>query len=200
MLDAAVTEFARHGFHAAGMDEIAARAGVSKPMVYLYLGSKEELFTACLHREGTRLMQAIVDAVTPADADRRYPPDEQLWRGLEAFFTFVDAHRDGWAVLYREARGVSGFSGDLAAMRERMVDALAGLLARAVAVQGRPASPTDLRAMAYALVGAAESTADWFVDLEHADPGAAATRLMNLLWLGSRSLLHGETWLPPSAG
>lgn len=198
MLDAAVAEFARHGFHAASMDEIAARAGISKPMVYLYLGSKEELFTACLHREGTRLMRLIVDAITPADPDLRYPPDEQLWRGLEAFFGFVDGNRDGWAVLYREARGVSGFSGDLAAMRERMVEAVAELLARAVDAEGRQASATDLRAMAYALVGAAESTADWFVDRERADPSAAATRLMNLLWLGSRSLLHGETWLPPS--
>jgi AcrR family transcriptional regulator len=197
MLDAAVAEFARHGFHAASMDEIAARAGISKPMVYLYLGSKDELFTACLHREGTRLMQVIIEAITPTDPDHRYPPDEQLWRGLEAFLRFVDGHRDGWAVLYREARGVSAFSRDLAAMRERLIDAVAEVLARAAALQGREASGTDLRAMAYALAGAAESTADWFVDRERADPAAAATRLMNLLWLGSRSLLHGETWLPP---
>ncbi|MFD6734770.1 TetR/AcrR family transcriptional regulator, partial [Micromonospora aurantiaca] len=43
MLDAAVKVFSRRGFHAASMDEIADDAGISKPMVYAYLGTKEEL-------------------------------------------------------------------------------------------------------------------------------------------------------------
>lgn len=59
MLDAAVKVFSRRGFHAASMDEIADDAGISKPMVYAYLGTKEELFIACLHRESTRMMEAI---------------------------------------------------------------------------------------------------------------------------------------------
>ena len=63
LLASAARVFARRGFHAASMDEIAEVAGISKPMVYAYLGSKEELFTACLHREGTRLMEAIAAAV-----------------------------------------------------------------------------------------------------------------------------------------
>src|SRR5207302_9144494 len=74
MLDAAVAVFSASGFHAASMAEIAARAGISKPMVYAYLGTKEELFVVCLHREGTRLMEAIAGVVEP-----NLPPDEQLW-------------------------------------------------------------------------------------------------------------------------
>lgn len=65
MLDAAVRIFSRHGYHGASMDEIAERAGISKPMVYAYLGTKEELFVACLHREGTRMMEAIAGAAAP---------------------------------------------------------------------------------------------------------------------------------------
>ena len=42
------------------------------------------------------------------------PPDEQLWRGLRAFFRFVGAHRDGWAVLYRQARADVAFAAELA--------------------------------------------------------------------------------------
>src|ERR1051326_8560060 len=72
MLDAAVGVFSAAGYHAASMDDIAERAGISKPMVYAYLGTKEELFIACVHREGTRLMEAIV-AATALDV----PPDEQ---------------------------------------------------------------------------------------------------------------------------
>lgn len=110
MLDAAVVEFARHGFHAASMDEIAARAGVSKPMIYAYLGSKDDLFVACLHREGTRLLEAIVEVV-----EFELAPDEQLWRGMRAFFGYVADNRDGWTVLYRQAQG--RFAAERAVMR-----------------------------------------------------------------------------------
>ena len=51
MLDAAVRTFGQRGYRAASMDEIADLAGVSKPLVYLYLNSKEDLFTACIRRE-----------------------------------------------------------------------------------------------------------------------------------------------------
>lgn len=196
MLDAAVRVFSRRGFHTASMDEIAEDAGISKPMVYAYLGTKEELFIACLHREGTRLMEAIAGVVGDD-----LPPDEQLWRGLRAFFGFVGAHRDGWAVLYRQARGEQRFAGELAAMRTRMIEVVAGMLGRALIGQparadGREVRETDLSVMAYALVGATESLADWLADHPEADPEKTATRMMNVAWLGAGQLLAGETWRP----
>lgn len=191
MLDAAVRVFSRRGFHAASMDEIAEGAGISKPMVYAYLGTKDELFIACLHREGTRLMEAIATAVAPD-----LPPDEQLWRGLRAFFRFVGAHRDGWSVLYRQARGEQRFAGEVAKMRARIVEVIAGMLGRAVRGDGREVRDTDLEVMTYALVGAAESLADWLADHPDADPDKTATRLMNVAWLGAGQLLRGEVWRP----
>ena len=191
MLDSAVKVFSARGYHAASMDEIAEDAGISKPMVYAYLGSKEMLFIACLHREGTRMMEAIVAAIAPD-----IPADEQLWRGLRAFFGFVGAHRVGWAVLYRQARGEPPFTGELAAMRGRMVEVVAGMLGRAMTAQGREARETDLEVMAYALVGAAESVADWLTDHHEADPEKAATRLMNITWLGAGQLMYGQVWRP----
>ncbi|MFI6286758.1 helix-turn-helix domain-containing protein [Streptomyces sp. NPDC051018] len=65
MLDAAVRTFGRRGYRAASMDEIAELAGVSKPLVYLYLNSKEELFTACIRREAAALLAAVRDAAEP---------------------------------------------------------------------------------------------------------------------------------------
>jgi AcrR family transcriptional regulator len=196
MLDAAVKVFSRRGYHAASMDEIAEDAGISKPMVYAYLGAKQALFIACLHREGTRMMEAIVGAV---GAD--LPPDEQLWHGLRAFFGFVGTHRDGWAVLYRQARGEQRFAGELAAMRSRMIEVVAGMLGRALVGQapradGREVRETDLQVMAYALVGATESLADWLADHPEADPEKTATRMMNVAWLGAGQLLAGESWRP----
>ncbi|MFF3853114.1 TetR/AcrR family transcriptional regulator [Micromonospora sp. NPDC002575] len=191
MLDAAVRIFSRRGFHAASMDEIAEDAGISKPMVYAYLGSKEELFVACLHREGTRMMEAIAGAAAP-DLDA----DERLWRGLRAFFGFVGAHRDGWAVLYRQARGSQPFAGELAAMRARLVEVVAGMLDHALRARGREVSATDLEVVAYALVGASESLGDWLADHPEADPEKTATRMMNVAWLGADQLLRGLTWHP----
>ncbi|MDM4721880.1 TetR/AcrR family transcriptional regulator [Micromonospora sp. WMMA1363] len=193
MLDAAVKVFSRRGYHAASMDEIADNAGISKPMVYAYLGTKEELFVACLHREGTRMMQAIAGAVAPD-----LPADQRLWRGLRAFFGFVGAHRDGWAVLYRQARGEQPFAGELAAMRARLVEVAAGMLDHALRAEGHEVAETELEVVAYALVGATESLADWLADHSEADPEKTATRMMNVAWLGAAQLLGGTTWRPPT--
>jgi AcrR family transcriptional regulator len=195
MLDAAVRVFSRRGFHAASMDEIADDAGISKPMVYAYLGTKEELFLACLRREATRLMEAVARVVEPD-----LPPDEQLWRGLRAFFGFVGAHRDGWSVLYRQARGHERLAGEVAAMRGRIVEVVAGMLRRATHDQGCQVRDTDLEVMAYALVGATESLADWLAEHPDADPEKTATRMMNVTWLGAGQLLGGEIWRPVNRG
>lgn len=124
MLDAAVAVFSRRGFHLASMDDIAEVAGVSKPMIYAYLGSKDDLFIACIHRETQRLMELITAAV-PAGL----PPDERLRRGLLAFFEFVTEYRDGWIMLYRQARVHGTFAGEITAARGRIIIMVAGLLA-----------------------------------------------------------------------
>ena len=195
MLDAAVSVIAKRGFHGASMDEIAEVAGISKPMVYAYLGTKDELFIACLHREATRLVEAVVGAVRPAAA-----PAEQLWNGLHAFFGFVGTNRDGWTVLYRQARGREPFASELATMRERMVQIVSHLLARAVALAGGRGGPADLEPVTYALIGAAESMADWLVDHPDEDPDKTASRLMSFIWLGADDSLRGEVWRPGSSG
>jgi AcrR family transcriptional regulator len=194
MLDAAVVVFSRRGYHAASVDEIAELAGISKPMVYAYLGTKEELFIAVLHREGVRLMEAIAAAV-----GRDLGPDEQLWRGLRAFFGFVAAHRDGWAVLYRQARGQEPFAAVLAQMRARIADIVAGMFVRAAeaAGGGEPSGEERFSMLAYAVVGAAEASADWFVDRPEEDPDVTATRLTDVLWSGAGALLRGATWPAP---
>ncbi|WP_309223078.1 TetR/AcrR family transcriptional regulator [Micromonospora sp. CP22] len=192
MLDSAVRVFSRRGYHGASMDEIAEVAGISKPMVYAYLGTKEELFVACLHRESTRMMEAIAGAAAPD-----LPADERLWRALRAFFGFVGAHRDGWAVLYRQARAEQPFAQELAVMRARLVEVVAGMLDHALRAEGHEVAGGELELVAYALVGASESLADWLAAHPEADPEKTATRMMNVAWLGAEQLLHGVTWHPP---
>lgn len=178
MLDAAVAAFSASGYHEASMDDIAARAGISKPMVYAYLGTKEELFVACLQREATRLIEAMVRSAAPG-----LGAQEQLSRGLRSFFAFVAAHREGWRVLYRQARGP--FAAELATIRTRMVEVVAGLLRRAADAR----TERDVTVLAYALVGACESLADWLVDNADEPAEATADRLLRFVWPGVASLL-----------
>ena len=175
MLDAAVAVFSRRGFHLASMEDIAEVAGVSKPMIYAYLGSKDDLFIACIHRETQRLMELITAAV-PAGM----PPDERLRRGLLAFYEFVTEYREGWIMLYCQARVHGTFAGEIAAARERIIIMVAGLLANS--------SDDDAHArampLAHALVGAAEALADWGLEHPEETPDALVTRLMDVVWTG----------------
>lgn len=187
MLDAAVEVFSLRGFHLASMDEIAEAAGVSKPMIYAYLGSKDDLFGACIRREAGRLMERIATAVPAAST-----ADERVYRGLLAFFEFVTDHRDGWIVLYRQARVQGAFAGQITAAREQIIVAVAVLLAGSGDDTARAkATPT-----AYALVGAAEALSDWGVEHPEQTPERLARRLMDLVWTGLGGLFRGERWEP----
>src|SRR5947199_7675567 len=93
MLDAAGAAFAAHGFHAASMDEIAAAAGISKPMLYNYFGSKQGLYLAFVERDGRDLLESMRLAASPNSS-----AGERLRAGILAFLTYVAHTSSGWAV------------------------------------------------------------------------------------------------------
>ncbi|MGY3203353.1 TetR/AcrR family transcriptional regulator [Streptomyces sp. TE5632] len=195
MLDAAVRTFGRRGYTAASMDEIAELAGVSKPLVYLYLNSKEELFTACIRREATALIEAVRAGASP-----ELPADRQLWSGLTAFFTHTARHPDAWAVLHLQARTHGEvFAAEVATMRAEVVAFVTELiLAAAREAHRKPDLPGgEVSGLAEALVGAAEALADW----ANATPGVTARQasatLMNFSWEGLGDLMAGRRWSPP---
>ncbi|MER6219519.1 TetR/AcrR family transcriptional regulator [Streptomyces sp. 900105755] len=195
MLDAAVRTFGQHGYMAASMDEIAELAGVSKPLVYLYLNSKDDLFTACIRREAGALTEAV-----RAGVDRALPPDRQLWDGLRAFFTHTAEHPDGWSVLHLQARTHGErFASEVAAMREEIVAFVTQLIVAAARAAHRDPdlAEGEVAGLAEALVGAAESLATW----ANATPGVtarqAAATLMNFAWAGLGDLMEGRPWSPP---
>src|SRR5439155_14821409 len=80
MLDAAVQMFSVNGYHETSMDAIAAEAEISKPMLYLYYGSKEDLFGACLDRELRRFIDAL-----RADIDFTQNPRDLLRNTIGSF-------------------------------------------------------------------------------------------------------------------
>ncbi|MFJ3235499.1 TetR/AcrR family transcriptional regulator [Streptomyces sp. NPDC086787] len=197
MLDAAVRTFGRRGYMAASMDEIAELAGVSKPLVYLYLNSKESLFTACIRREAAALVRAVRGAVRTD-----LPADRQLWDGLRAFFAHTAEHPDGWSVLHLQARTHGEpFAAEVAAMRAELVAFATHLLvvAARAAHQDPDLPERGVAGVAEALVGAAESLATWANTTPGVTARESAATLMNLAWAGLGNLLEGRPWLQPPA-
>jgi AcrR family transcriptional regulator len=155
ILDVAGQVFARAGYESAPMDEIADRAGVSKPMLYTYFGSKEGLYLAYIERAGGELVERLVGAA---------PPEDQSTAGLKAriteFLAFVDEHGDGWKVLFRELASTRPFAERVARLRERIAEAIRRMIDAAGLERPPPASD----AIAHAIVGAGESLANWWLD------------------------------------
>lgn len=201
MLDGALAVFSERGFHAASMDEIAERARVSKPLLYLYLGSKEETFRACIAREADRLVDAIGAATRAEPADEA----ERLWRGLAAFFTYVSENRSSWVVLYQQGRSLNDSVADqLAEVRGEIVSTVADLVLRAMRARaperggpGYAAMRREAGATAHALVGAADAMADWAVSHPEEAPQTTAKRLMSLMWVGMERTARGERFTAP---
>lgn len=196
MLDAAVQIFGRRGYMAASMDEIAELAGVSKPLVYLYLHSKEDLFTACIRREAAALTAAVRAGVSP-----ELPADRQLWEGLQAFFAHTAEHPHAWSVLHLQARTHGEpFAAEVTAMREEIVAFVTRLVAAAAREAHRnPDLPEhEVAGLAEALVGAAEWLAAWANATPHATARQAAATLMNFAWSGLGNLMQGRRWTPPA--
>ena len=158
ILDVAGAVFAGSGYHSASMDEIADSAGVSKPMLYTYFGSKEGLYLAYIRRAGGELLERLV-AARPRDPS----PGARLRARITEFLAFVEEHRDGWKVLFGEVGSSRPFAENVAAVREQIAEAIRVMIEGGTGSRcgyARPASD----AIAHALVGAGESLANWWLD------------------------------------
>ena len=191
MLDAAVQIFSVNGYHETSMDAIAAEAQISKPMLYLYYGSKEELFGACLSRELSR----FVDAVR-ADINFTQSPKELLRNAVLSFLHYIDVNRASWMVLYTQATSSQAFAHTVREGRERIIDLVARLLRSGTR---HPEPDTDFDMMAVALVGAGEAVATR-VSTGDAGVHEAAELMINLFWRGLKGRPADTPAVPAASG
>jgi AcrR family transcriptional regulator len=167
--------FSVNGYHETSMDAIAAEAEISKPMLYLYYGSKEELFGACLDRELTRFVDDVRSKI-----DFSQSPKDLLRTAVLAFLNYIDANRASWMVLYTQATSSQAFAHTVREGRERIIDLVGRLLRSGTR---HPEPDTDFDMMAVALVGAGEAVATR-VSTGDADVDEAAELMINLFWRG----------------
>ncbi len=141
------------------MDRIAELAGVSKPMLYAYFGSKEGLYVAYIERNGRELVQRLLSA-DRSDASQTV----RLRAVITEFLGFVEERRDGWTVLFHELYSSRPLVELVAQLRNQIVGEIAQMLeAQGASWSGLEAPASD--GVAHALVGAGESLANWW--LEH---------------------------------
>jgi AcrR family transcriptional regulator len=163
MLRAAGEAFATHGFHGSSMDEIARAAGITKPMLYRYFGSKEGLYAAYLRVTGHELVDKV-----RAPNTRGQPPQARLRAGLRGFLTYVEEHRAGWTVLHGETTAPTDaqVAREVAELRGRIISMLTTVFGD--------------EAFAHAFTGAAESLATWWVNQPQPSIDEATAILMSV--------------------
>ncbi|GAA4751596.1 TetR/AcrR family transcriptional regulator [Gordonia alkaliphila] len=186
MLDAAIAEFAESGYSDTSMDAIAARAQISKPMLYLYYGSKDELFSACITRESGRFIDVMSAGFDPTLRQR-----DQARILVREFLRYVHENAQSWRVIYRVASGSAGFSDVVTKARAEITEMITALIRQGTTVEG--ASDTDFELTAVALVGAAEAVADR-VSEGDVSIDAATDLLLGITWRG----LKGVGTEPPA--
>ena len=95
LLAAASEVFVDRGYHAAGMDEIADRAGVSKPVLYQHFSSKLELYLAVLQRHVDNLVSGVRQALRTTTDNR-----QRVRAAVQAFFDFIEHDSQGYRLIF----------------------------------------------------------------------------------------------------
>ena len=176
LIDAARYVFVQHGYHAAAMDDIADRAGVSKPVLYQHFPGKLELYVALLEISGQQLVEAVRESLASTSDN-----NERVQAAVGAYFKFIN-DADG---AYRLV-----FESDLTnepAVRER-VEAIEDECAVAIArVISMDTGLTDDEAtlLAIGIIGTAETAARRWLREGKVIPISHAVALINrLVWRG----------------
>lgn len=179
LIEVAGDVFVELGVGPASMDDIATRAGVTKPVLYDHFGSKDGLLTAVLGQLGQRMLEATATAVAAAGSG-----EQALALGLTAYFRFVDRHEGAWLLLLREIAPGSEAALEADRIRSAQVAAIADLIAEHLS------RPDPVRALVYAHVvsGAAERLAAVRLTGRRMSAAKASALLMEVLWQGFAQL------------
>jgi AcrR family transcriptional regulator len=169
--------FVERGFHGTSMDELATRVGVSKPVIYDLVGSKELLFHEIMTTIADDLAARVGGAVA-AEPD----PAQRLDAGALAFFEFVDEHRGAWEAL--QSSESSPVSTAIAGIRERQAALVIELLTDGAQALGVAAEPIQIEAAAHAVNGAFEALAAWWQGHPELTPADVAALLTSLVGPG----------------
>jgi len=180
LVTVALACFAEKGFDGTSVEEIAARARVSKPIVYEHFGGKEGLYAVVVDREVSTVLTAIREALTTPGAGSR----RLLELGTLALLGYVESHPEGFQIIVRDSSEMGG--GSFASILNDVIMRVEGILTPLFSV--RHIDPKAVPLIAQALTGLVAMTAQWWLDNPELTQREVASHLVNLAWNGLHDL------------
>jgi AcrR family transcriptional regulator len=176
LLDIGRELFAQKGFEATSIEEVAARADVSKPVVYEHFRGKEGLYAVVVDRE----MQLLLGRFGAALADPG-SPRKLLERAALVLLDYIESDTDGFRVLTRDAPGTSN-GGSLSSLIGEVAGKVEHILGRQFDDRGYPPGLAALYSQA--LVGMVALVGQWWLDDRSLGKEQVAAHLVNLAYNG----------------
>jgi len=187
LIDVGRAVFAKHGYEATSVEEIADRAKVSKPVIYEHFGGKEGLYAVVVDREMDYVVRRIVEAISEGS------PRQRIEGATLAFLTYVRDQPDGFAVLSQDSP-LTASRGRMASLLNDLAERLGHLFARAFKSAGYDAKAAPI--YAHALVGMVTFVGKWWTDERKPSVEDVAKHIGALAWMGLRHLPKRPTLQP----
>ncbi|MFW0784560.1 TetR/AcrR family transcriptional regulator [Gordonia sp. CPCC 206044] len=168
--------FAERGFEGTSIEEIAQRAGVSKPIVYEHFGGKEGLYAVVVDREMETLLEMVTSSLTK---------NRSLYRIQQvalALLTYMEERTDGFRILVRGDRTSTSETATYSSLLNDAISQVEHILAGDF--ERRGFDPALAPLYAQALVGMVSVTAQWWLDVREPSKEVVAAHLVNLCWNG----------------
>ncbi|SDU49948.1 TetR/AcrR family transcriptional regulator [Jiangella alkaliphila] len=182
LLDVGRALFAERGYDGTSIEEISARAGVSKPVVYEHFGGKEGLYAVVVDRE----MELLLDRITTALASDAHPR-VILERAALALLDYIETSTDGFRILVRDSP-VAHSTGGFASLISDAASQVEHLLAAQFKARGFATKHAPMYAQM--LVGMVALTGQWWLEVRSPKKAEVAAHLVNLAWNGLSGLEH----------
>ena len=171
--------FAQRGYEATSVEEIAARAEVSKPVVYEHFGGKEGLYAVVVDREVRALLDGVTGALTAGRAH------ELVEQAALALLDYIENNSDGFRILVRDSP-VGSSSGSFISILSDVGTRVEHILAEEFKRRGL--DPKNAPMYAQMLVGMVALTGQWWLDARKPKKQDVAAHLVNLAWNGLSGL------------
>jgi AcrR family transcriptional regulator len=171
--------FAQKGFEATSVEEIAARAEVSKPVVYEHFGGKEGLYAVVVDREVRKLLDTVTASLTAGRAH------ELVEQAALALLDYIESSSDGFRILVRDSP-VGSSTGSFISILSDVGTRVEHILAEEFKRRGL--DPKFAPMYAQMLVGMVALTGQWWLDVRRPKKPDVAAHLVNLAWNGLSGL------------
>jgi AcrR family transcriptional regulator len=179
LLDIGRRLFAARGLDGTSIEEIAAQAGVSKPVVYEHFGGKEGLYAVVVDREVERFLTMATTLLEGEDTMAKFElAAVQLLR-------YIQENSDGFRILVRDSNPTSG-SGTFASLISDIASQVEHILGDVLKTRGY--DPKLAPVYAQMLVGMVASAGQWWLDARKPKLEEMAAHLVNLAWNGLSQL------------